>query len=112
VRISGQLIDTDTGHHVWAERYDRVLADIFTLQDEITDAIVTALEAGGRPLGAGQGAAERHPGSRCVEAVSARRLVCRSIYPDSFKEAGKLCLAASERDAQFSTPLAFAPSLG
>jgi adenylate cyclase len=44
VRITGQLIDTDTGHHVWAQRYDRELDDIFALQDEITDAIVAALE--------------------------------------------------------------------
>ena len=44
VRIRGQLIDTDTGHHVWAERYDRVLADVLELQDEITGAIVAALE--------------------------------------------------------------------
>ena len=44
VRISGQLVDTETGHHAWAERYDRELDDIFALQDEITDAIVAALE--------------------------------------------------------------------
>jgi adenylate cyclase len=44
VRVTGQLIDADTGHHIWAERYDRVLKDIFELQDEITKAIVVALE--------------------------------------------------------------------
>ena len=44
VRVNGQLIDADTGHHIWAERYDRVLKDIFDLQDEITEAIVAALE--------------------------------------------------------------------
>ncbi|MDP6427388.1 MAG: adenylate/guanylate cyclase domain-containing protein [Rhodospirillales bacterium] len=43
-RITGQLIDADTGHHVWADRYDRVLGDIFDVQDEITDAIAAALE--------------------------------------------------------------------
>ncbi len=45
IRIAAQLIDAETGHHVWAERYDRELDDIFDLQDEITDTIVTALEA-------------------------------------------------------------------
>jgi adenylate cyclase len=40
VRISAQLIDANTGHHVWAEQYDRDLRDIFALQDEITEAIV------------------------------------------------------------------------
>ena len=44
VRITGQLIDAETGHHVWAQRYDRELDDLFALQDEITDAIVAALE--------------------------------------------------------------------
>jgi adenylate cyclase len=44
VRITGQLIDTETGHHVWAQHYDRELDDIFALQDEITDAIAAALE--------------------------------------------------------------------
>ena len=44
VRVTGQLIDTESGHHVWADRYDRVLDDIFTVQDEITDAISAALE--------------------------------------------------------------------
>jgi adenylate cyclase len=44
VRISGQLIDTSTGAHLWGERYDRDLADTFALQDEITDSVVGALE--------------------------------------------------------------------
>jgi adenylate cyclase len=43
VRISAQLIDASTGHHVWAERYDRKLVDIFALQDEITEALVGAM---------------------------------------------------------------------
>jgi len=43
VRIIVQLIDATTGHHLWAERYDRDLKDIFALQDEITIRIVTAL---------------------------------------------------------------------
>ena len=43
VRINAQLIDATTGGHVWAERYDRELADIFALQDEITEQIVTTL---------------------------------------------------------------------
>jgi adenylate cyclase len=46
VRISAQLIDATTGHHVWAERYDRELSDIFALQDEITEAILGSMEPG------------------------------------------------------------------
>ena len=44
VRITAQLIDATTGRHVWAERYDRELADIFELQDEMTQTIVAAVE--------------------------------------------------------------------
>ena len=43
VRITAQLIDAITGHHLWAERYDRELKDIFALQDEITIRIITEL---------------------------------------------------------------------
>jgi len=43
VRITAQLIDAKTGHHVWAERYDRDMKDIFALQDEVTGKIVEAL---------------------------------------------------------------------
>jgi adenylate cyclase len=43
VRITAQLIDALTGHHLWAERYDRGLKDIFALQDEITMKIITAM---------------------------------------------------------------------
>jgi adenylate cyclase len=44
VRITAQLIDALSGHHIWAERYDRDLKDIFTVQDEITKEIITALQ--------------------------------------------------------------------
>jgi TolB-like protein/cytochrome c-type biogenesis protein CcmH/NrfG len=44
VRITAQLNDVATGSHVWAEHYDRELTDVFAVQDEITDAIVAAIE--------------------------------------------------------------------
>src|ERR1700730_8635099 len=44
VRITAQLNDVTTGSHIWAERYDRNFADVFAVQDEITDAIVAAIE--------------------------------------------------------------------
>jgi adenylate cyclase len=49
VRITAQLIDGATGGHVWAERYDRELTDIFEVQDEITQEIVGALKVVLRP---------------------------------------------------------------
>ena len=44
LRVTGQLIDAATGTHVWAERYDRPVADIFAVQDEITASVVAAIE--------------------------------------------------------------------
>jgi adenylate cyclase len=44
VRITAQLVDAISGHHVWAERYDRDLVDIFSVQDEITERVAGAIE--------------------------------------------------------------------
>jgi TolB-like protein/class 3 adenylate cyclase/Flp pilus assembly protein TadD len=44
VRITTQLIDASTGNHIWAERYDRDLADIFRVQDEVVRQVVAAIE--------------------------------------------------------------------
>jgi tetratricopeptide (TPR) repeat protein len=46
LRISAQLIEAATGHHLWADRYDRDLADVFALQDEIARSIAAAIEPG------------------------------------------------------------------
>ncbi len=43
IRVTAQLVEAETGNHVWAERYDRDLADIFALQDEITEAVTIAV---------------------------------------------------------------------
>jgi adenylate cyclase len=44
VRIAGQLIDAVTGTHIWADRFERDLTDIFALQDEVTVAVVSAIQ--------------------------------------------------------------------
>jgi adenylate cyclase len=43
IRVTAQLVEAETGKHVWAERYDRDLADIFAVQDEITEAVTIAI---------------------------------------------------------------------
>jgi adenylate cyclase len=43
IRITAQLIDASSGDHLWADRYDKLLADVFDIQDELTKEIVTAL---------------------------------------------------------------------
>ena len=44
IRVTGQLIDAATGNHVWAERYDRSVSDLFSVQDEITASVVASIE--------------------------------------------------------------------
>lgn len=44
VRITGQLIDAVTGAHIWADRFERDMADVFALQDEVTVAVVSAIQ--------------------------------------------------------------------
>jgi adenylate cyclase len=44
VRITGQLIEAETGAHLWAERYERPIDDFFAIQDDITLSVVGAIE--------------------------------------------------------------------
>jgi tetratricopeptide (TPR) repeat protein len=44
LRITTQLVDATTGNHIWAQRYDREIADIFAVQDEITERVVASIE--------------------------------------------------------------------
>ena len=44
IRVSAQLINAVDGYHLWSERFDRELADVFAVQDEIAAAIATALQ--------------------------------------------------------------------
>jgi len=44
VRVTGQLIEAESGRHVWADRYDRALDDVFAIQDELTMSVVAAIE--------------------------------------------------------------------
>jgi len=68
MRVAAQLIDATTGRHLWAERYDRELKDVFAVQDEITRKIVTAMEV---KLTEGEQARIRRQGTNSVEAWEA-----------------------------------------
>jgi adenylate cyclase len=65
VRITAQLIDAQSGNHLWAERYDRAMQDIFAVQDEITMKILTALQI---ELTEGEQALQMARGTRNLEA--------------------------------------------
>jgi adenylate cyclase len=67
IRVTAQLIDAVDGHHLWAERYDRKVEDIFDIQDEITREIVTALRI---KLSDGEQAQLMLRGTESVEAWS------------------------------------------
>jgi len=105
VRITAQLIDGSSNDHVWAERYDRVLEDIFELQDEISQAIVKALKL--RLLPEEKQAIERR-GTENVEAYNlylmARRYsVAGSDWASRPAEmAVRLCTRATEIDPGYA----------
>jgi adenylate cyclase len=73
IRISGQLIEAASGRHIWAERYDRQLDDVFAVQDEITASVVAAIEP---HLYAEEGA---RVASQPPDSISTWGLVVRSI---------------------------------
>jgi len=79
VRITAQLIDANTGGHLWAERYDRDLTDIFAVQDEVTGQIVNALKVTltpGEKSAIATGGTENAEAHDCV--LRARRLLSRA----------------------------------
>jgi len=73
VRISGQLMDAIAGNHIWAERYDRELTDVFALQDEITASVTAAIEP---KLLAAEGIRTE---TRSIEDLNAWDLVARAL---------------------------------
>ena len=100
VRITAQLIDGATGGHVWAERYDRDLKDIFALQAEISEAIAAALRL--KLLPEEKRAIEQTETSD-VEAYSLF-LMARQYYEDA-REGDQRALEAIERLCQRATEL-------
>jgi len=86
VRITAQLIDATSGHHIWAERYDRDLKDMFALQDEITLKIVSALQV---KLTEGEKARMWDRGTRNLEA-----------YEKNMQSYKSLLLATKEGNAR------------
>jgi adenylate cyclase len=73
MRVTGQLVDAGVGKHIWAERYDRELTDLFAVQDEITGNVVAAIEP--HLYAAECLRAERHPPG----SIDAWGLVVRAI---------------------------------
>ena len=107
VRISAQLIDATNGRHVWAERYDRGLDDIFDLQDEMTQTIVGAVEP---ELSAAERerAARKPPGSLDAWETYQRGLLhLWSFTKDDMTESQRLFRRVHELDPTFATAYAY-----
>jgi len=107
VRVTAQLIDATTGVHVWAERYDRELNDIFDLQDEITRTIVGRVEPE-------IGAAERERvAARRTENLGAWECYQRGLGymwdygREEHEKALELLTRATKLDPNFSTAFAY-----
>jgi len=101
LRVTAQLIDSATGHHVWAERYDRSAADVFDIQDEITRSVAASTET--QVIFAEREAAKsRPPGD-----LKARELVMRGTAreydqtPEAFAEASDLADEAIRIDPTY-----------
>jgi adenylate cyclase len=102
VRVTVQLIDAESDHHVWAERFDRDLEDIFAIQDEVTSSIVATLP--GRLAAAARDRAERKPPANmaayeCV--LEAKVLHHRSNRDDNARALG-LIRRAVELDPKYA----------
>ncbi|MDH3737989.1 MAG: tetratricopeptide repeat protein [Alphaproteobacteria bacterium] len=102
LRITAQLIDADEGSHLWAERYDRLVDDLFDIQDEITKEIVTALRV---KLTDGEEARVWARGTNNVDAwqygVRATELAI-DFTPSGNLEARELAEKATELDPEYA----------
>ena len=102
VRITAQLIDALTGHHLWAERYDRGLKDVFASQDEITMKILTALQV---RLTDGEVAHISAKGTQKLEAylkVMQARGPFYTYTKEGFAQARRLCEEALAIDPDYA----------
>jgi adenylate cyclase len=104
IRVTAQLVDAQTGQHLWADRYDRTLADILDVQDEITQEIVTALQV---RLTEGEQARLRRRQTKVLRAweyfVRGQTVLRRFNKPDNL-ESRALLEQAVDLDSNFAAP--------
>jgi len=99
VRVTGQLITAHDGSHIWSERFDREMEDVFAIQDEIAGAIASALKMRLSP----DAAARRHtPPLPAWEAMLKARHYMQKWTPDSLARAKQSYLEATQLDQQFA----------
>ena len=102
IRLNTQLIDTDSGEYLWAERFDRVLTDVFAVQDEITRSIVEVLKVKLLPNEAY--ALHRSPAAdiAAYQLYLRGQQLCRERNRHAYEVARRLFAQAVELDEQFA----------
>jgi adenylate cyclase len=102
VRVTVQLIDAETDRHIWAERYDRKIEDIFAIQDEVSSAIVGTLP--GRIEAAGHDRAKRKPTENMAayEYVLAGKILHHRSTPEDNAEAQRMLDRALALDSKYA----------
>jgi len=102
VRVTVQLIDAETDRHIWAERYDRKIEDIFAIQDEVTSAIVGTLP--GRIEAAGHDRAKRKPpqSMAAYEYVLTGKILHHRSTPEDNAEAQRMLDRAIALDPKYA----------
>ena len=99
VRVTAQLVEAQSGSHLWAERYDRALEDVFAIQEEIAQSIVATVAQ--RVVDAGEAAARRRP----PEDVRAYDLFLRGLrIDDTFTPEGQARVEALYEQARAIDP--------
>jgi len=106
VRITAQLIDGHSGGHLWAERYDRRLEDIFAVQDDVTEKIVSALEVKLVGGAAAPGRREQTHNPEAYDCVLRGREQYRLFTTDSNAAARDLYERARALDPDYAEPYA------
>jgi len=108
VRITGQLIDTATGAHIWADRFDGALDDIFELQDEIASHVVGAIEPRLRQSEIERATRKPTNNLDAYDLYLRASAVVYSLTPDGVTKALQLCEQAFELDPAYAPAIALA----
>ena len=106
VRITGQLVDAATGNHIWADRYDSTLEDIFDLQDRVTTSVIGAIAP---RLERAEIARAQHKPTESLQAYDYYLRALANIYRftrEANTEALKLTQTANNLDPDFAAPFA------
>jgi adenylate cyclase len=107
VRVTAQLIDATTGGHLWAERFDRELTDIFAVQDDVTTHIVSALALNLTRGDRRSIVAERTDNQEAYDCFLRGRELWWAFSKEGNREAERLLRRAAELDPRFAPAFAF-----